>query len=64
MLFALSHVTNYMFNSQVLLFGVISSLPHLAGGISFAYVRINLGFFCGWIAHCLVNLFYCLMSTL
>ena len=64
MLFALSHVTNYMLNSQVLLFGVISSLRHLVGGISFAYVRINLGFFCGWIAHCLVNLFYCLMSTL
>lgn len=63
-LFALSHVTNYILDSQVLLFGMISSLRHMAGGISFSYVRINLGFFYGLLFHSFVNLFFCLMSAL
>lgn len=63
-IFSLSHLTNYVISSNVLLFGLISCLPQLMGAISMSYLRINLGFIYGLIFHCLINLVSCYMSTL
>lgn len=63
-IFSLSHLTNYVISSNVLLFGLISCLPQLVGAISMSYLRINLGFLYGMIFHCIINTVSCCMITL
>ena len=63
MAFSLAHLTNYVINVHVLLFGVVSCFRQLAGGISLSYLRINLGFFYAVLFHCSINLVACLLAV-
>ncbi|WP_333820994.1 CPBP family glutamic-type intramembrane protease [Ohtaekwangia sp.] len=56
-IFAAVHLTNfYPFNSNVLLFYPFFVLPQFIMGLCIGYVRVNCGFFYGWLLHALINL--------
>lgn len=55
--FALVHLTNFTpYNSSVLLFYPLFTLPQFLMGLSIGFVRMEYGFFYGFALHSLINL--------
>lgn len=62
--FALAHVSNFApYNSSVLLFYPLFTLPQFLMGLSIGFVRMEYGFFYGVALHSLINLPSVLFST-
>lgn len=56
-LFALVHISNFApYNSKILFFYPLYTLPQFFMGLIIGYIRVKEGFFYGWALHALINL--------